>query len=74
MVDWNFFFFTIPFTGFLQEFNDMTYVLFNDTKESVKINGAFFKPSHIAKKIQQGCVLALYLFLIVVEILNTITM
>lgn len=71
IVNYNFFFFTIASIEFSQEFNDMVCILFNDAKVCIKINRAFFISFHITKKVRQGYPLAPYLFLIVVEVLNT---
>jgi len=55
-----------------EEFIEMTQLLFNGTSVKVKVNGSVTAEFGIHKRLWQGCSLASYIFIIVVEVLNAI--
>jgi hypothetical protein len=56
--------------GFPEEFIGMTKLLFHDATVCIKINGTQTTAFAIERGVRQGCPLAPYLFLIVVEVMN----
>jgi len=49
----------------------MTMLLFQGARASVKVNGSQSQSFPIQRGVRQGCPLAPYLFLIVVEVMNS---
>jgi hypothetical protein len=71
-VDWQFLFGSMVNFSLPEEFMDMTKLLFSDAEAEVKVNG-FPSPSFkILRGVHQGCPLQPFIFLIVVEVLNTV--
>jgi len=59
--------------GIPETFTHLVWMLLQDASASVTINGHMSKPFPIQRGVQQGCPLALYLFLLVAEALNMAT-
>lgn len=57
--------------GFSPEFVDMTRLLFYEAFATVKVNGSQFASFSIQRGVHQGCPLVSYLFLIILEVLNS---
>lgn len=72
IVYWKFDFLTIEKLGLPWKFNHMVKLLFNNTKASIKKNGTLFESFRIKRGMKQGCLFALYLFLIAAKVLNTL--
>lgn len=70
IMEWSFMFRTMREFGFPIEFIGMTELLFQDVAAIVKVNGSQSPAFGIHRGVRQGCLLALYLFLIVAEVLN----
>lgn len=58
--------------NFFKEFNLMIKLLFVNVLAKININGSLFKSFFIEREIRQGCLLAFYLFFVLVEALNSI--
>lgn len=69
-VEWTFMFQVIKKLGVPSLFIHMIRLLFQNVVVSVKINNQVTKPFAIRRDVRQGCPLAPYLFIIVVEPLN----
>lgn len=74
MVEWGCLFRVMLCMGFPEEFVHLVTLLFQDAAASVKVNGQLSPLFNIKRGVRQGCPIALYLFLIIAEVLNTIVM
>jgi len=57
--------------GFPEEFVSMIKLLFQNAQASIKVNGDHSPTFSIQRGVQENCPLAPYLFLIMVEVLNS---
>lgn len=71
MVEWGCLFRIMQKMGFPAEFIHLVSLLFQDAAAVLKGNGTSSPIFNIERGVRQGCLLAPYLFLIVVEVLNT---
>ena len=71
MVDWRFLFKAMATLGILEGFINMTNLLCRKAGACVKVNGIRSEEFQLERKVQQGCPLIPYMFLIIAKILNT---
>ena len=69
-INWHFLFRAIEQFGFFKSFTNKRMLLFSIAKAFVKINGSSSASFWIKRGVRQGCLLTLYLFLIVAKVFN----
>lgn len=74
MVEWKFLWYKVKKIELPRNFIYKVKFLLINAKTCMKINGSISKPFKIKRGVRQGWILVLYLFLVVVEVLNIVVM
>ena len=70
MVEWGCLYKVLHKMGFLSKFIHMVSLLFIEAAATVKVNGIPSLQFKIGRQVRQGCLVALYMFLIISKVLN----